>query len=111
MNEVFEILSDVFEEMRSEREDREYVIRTKDAKTANRELQKKKKAFEEYLCKQSEENKSFLENYMDAVDHAHYKEEQCAYYQGIVDGIQILEGLGIVHKSGQVKKILKKVCK
>ena len=72
MNEVFETLSDVFEELRSESEDRE-----------------------------------FLEDYMDAVDHAHYKEEQRAYYQGFVDSIQILDGLGIIKKRMRIKELLK----
>ena len=35
---------------------------------------------------------------MDAVDHAHYKEEQRAYYQGFVDSVQVLDGLGIIKK-------------
>ena len=73
MNEVFETLSDVFEELRSESEDRE-----------------------------------FLEDYMDAVDHAHYKEEQRAYYQGFVDSVQVLDGLGIIKKRMRIKELLKK---
>ena len=45
---------------------------------------------------------------MDAVDHAHYKEEQRAYYQGFVDSIQVLDGLGIVKKRMRIKELLKK---
>lgn len=93
MNEVFETLSDVFEELRSESEDREYSVQTEEAKAASRELKKKQKAFEAYLTKLSKVDREFLEDYMDAVDHTHYKEEQRAYYQGIVDAIQILDGL------------------
>ena len=74
MNEVFETLAGVFEELRSESEDRE-----------------------------------FLEDYMDAVDHAHYKEEQRAYYQGIVDAIQILEGIGIIPKTAKVRELLRRI--
>ena len=85
MNEVFETLSDVFEELRSESEDREYSVQTEEAKAASRELKKKQKAFEAYLSKLSKEDREFLEDYMDTVDHAHYKEEQRAYYQGIVE--------------------------
>ena len=76
MNEVFKTLSDVFEELRSESEDRE-----------------------------------FLEGYMDAVDHAHYKEEQRAYYQGFVDSVQVLDGLGIIKKRIRIKEFLKKFSK
>ena len=46
---------------------------------------------------------------MDAVDHAHYKEEQRAYYQGIVDAIQILEGLGIISKTAKVRELLRRI--
>ena len=74
MNEVFETLADVFEELRSESEDRE-----------------------------------FLEDYMDTVDHAHYKEEQRAYYQGLVDSIQVLDGMGIIKKRMRTKELLKKI--
>ena len=73
MSEVFETLSDVFEELRSESEDRE-----------------------------------FLEDYMDAVDHAHYNEEHRAYYQGFVDRVQVLDGLGIIKKRMRIKELLKK---
>ena len=40
-----------------------------------------------------EEYRIFLEKYMDIVDHANFQEQQRAYYQGIVDAIQILAGL------------------
>ena len=97
MNEVFETLSDVFEELRSESEDREYSVQTEEAKAASRELKKKQKAFEAYLSKLPKE------------DHAHYKEEQRAYYQGIVDAIQILEGLGIIPKTAKVRELLRRI--
>ena len=53
-------------------------------------------------------DREFLEDYMDAVDHAHYKEEQRAYYQGLVDSIQVLDGLGIIKKRMRIKELLKK---
>lgn len=108
MNEVFETLADVFEELRSESGDREYCVQTEDAKEASRELKKKQKAFETYLSRLPKEDREFLEDYLDTVDHAHYKEEQRAYYQGIVDGIQVLDGLGIVKKRMRIKEFLEK---
>ena len=109
MNEVFETLAGVFEELRSESEDREYSVQTEEAKEARRELKKKQKAFEAYLSKLQKEDREFLEDYMDAVDHAHYKEEQRAYYQGFVDSIQVLDGLGIIKKRMRIKEILNKI--
>jgi hypothetical protein len=109
MNEVFETLSEVFEELRSETGEREYSVQAEDAKTARRELKKKNREFEKYLSSLSASDREFLENYMDAVDHAHYKEEQRAYYQGLVDGIQLLDGLGIIQKRVKVKELLEKL--
>ena len=111
MNEVFETLSDVFEELRSESEDREYSVQTEEAKAASRELKKKQKAFKAYLSKLPKEDRELLEDYMDAVDHAHYKEEQRAYYQGFVDSVQVLDGLGIIKKRIRIKEFLQKFSK
>jgi len=108
MNEVFETLASVFEELRSESEDREYSVQTEEARAASRELKKKQKIFEAYLSKLPKEDREFLEDYMDAVDHAHYKEEQRAYYQGLIDSIQFLEGLGIIKKRICIKELIKK---
>lgn len=41
MNEVFERLSDVFEELRSDAGEQEYSIQTEEAKKADKELKKK----------------------------------------------------------------------
>ena len=99
MNEVFERLSDVFEELRSDAGEREYSIQTEEAKKADKELKKENREYEKFLSELSTEQRNFLENYMDIVDHAHFQEQQRAYYQGIVDAVQILAGLGIVKES------------
>lgn len=111
MNEIFETIAGIFEELRSESDDREYTVRTEKAKTASRELKKRQKAFEAYLSCLSKEDRELLEDYIDALDHAHYQEEQRAYYQGIVDSVQVLDGLGIIKKRLDVKELLKKYTK
>ena len=88
MNEVFEKLSDVFEELRSEADEREYSIQTEETKKADKELKKANREYEKLLSELSAEQRNFLENYMDIVDHAHFQEQQRAYYQGIVDANQ-----------------------
>lgn len=103
MNEVFEKLSEVFEELRSEADEREYSIQTEETKKADKELKKANWEYEKFLSELSAEQRIFLENYMDIVDHAHFQEQQRAYYQGIVDAVQILAGLGIVKESVKVK--------
>ena len=62
-----------------------------------------------YYSSIPKEDRGLLEDYMDAVDHAHYKEEQRAYYQGMVDAIQILEGLGIITKTAKVRGLLRRI--
>lgn len=46
---------------------------------------------------------------METLEHAHLQEEQRAYYQGLVDAIQILEGLGIIEKRVKVIELLNKI--
>lgn len=109
MNEVFETLSGVLEELRSESGGREYSVQTEDVQKAEQELKKKSRAYEKFLLSQTEKDRKFLEDYMEVLDHAHYKEEQRAYYQGIVDAIQILEGLGIIPRTVNIKELLEKI--
>ena len=111
MNEVFEKLSEVFEELRSEAGERAYSIQTEEAKKADKELKKANREYEKFLSDLSTEQRNFLENYMDIVDHAHFQEQQRAYYQGIVDAVQILAGLGIVKESVKVKELLNTIMK
>ena len=111
MNEVFERLSDVFEELRSDAGEREYSIQTEEAKKADKELKKENREYETVLAELSAEHREFFENYMDIVDHAHFQEQQRAYYQGIVDAVQILAGLGIVKESVKVKELLNTIMK
>ena len=92
MNEVFETVAEVLEELRSEAEEREYSVHTNEYETVLAEL--------------SAEHREFFENYMDIVDHAHFQEEQRAYYQGMVDVMQIFDGLGILKERNKVKEVL-----
>ena len=48
---------------------------------------------------------------MDIVDHVHFQEQQRAYYQGLVDAVQILAGMGIVKESANVKELLNTMLK
>ena len=91
MNEVFETIAEVFEELRSESGEREYSIQTKESEKADKKLKKANREYEKLLTEISAEHKEFLEDYMDIVDHAHFEEQQRAYYQGMIDVIQIFD--------------------
>ena len=106
MNEVFETIAEVFEELRSEAEEREYSVHTNKSKNADKALKKANREYETVLAELSAEHREFFENYMDIVDHAHFQEEQRAYYQGMVDVMQIFDGLGILKERNKVREVL-----
>ena len=106
MNEVLETIAEVFEELRSEAGEREYSVQTKESEKADKELKKVNREYEKLLTEVSAEHKQFLEDYMDIVDHAHFEEQQRAYYQGMIDVIQIFDGLGILKERSKVKELL-----
>ncbi len=106
MNEVFETIAEVFEELRSEAGECEYSVQTKESEKADKELKKVNREYEKLLTEVSAEHKQFLEDYMDIVDHAHFEEQQRAYYQGMIDVIQIFDGLGILKERSKVKELL-----
>ena len=54
-------------------------------------------------------DKTFLEEYLEVLEHAHFKEEQRSYYQGMVDGAQMLGGLGLIKKGKNIKKLVEKL--
>ena len=89
----------------------ETTAQTEETKKADKELKKANREYEKFLSELSAEQRNFLENYMDIVDHAHFQEQQRSYYQGIVDAVQILAGLGIVKESVKVKELLNTIMK
>ena len=94
------------EELRSEAEEREYSVHTNESENADKALEKANREYETVLAELSAEHREFFENYMDIVDQAHFQEEQRAYYQGMVDVMQIFDGLGILKERNKVKEVL-----
>ena len=109
MNEFYEAVANLLEELRCDPDEKEYAIQPEDMKEADAELKKVNKKFEKYLIGLSDKDKAFLEEYQEAVEHAHFKEEQRAYYQGIMDGVQLLGGLGLIRKGSNMKKLIEKI--
>lgn len=111
MNEVFETLSNVFEELRAEAREREYSVQTEEAANANATLKRENEAFQKWFSSLNDEDRTCIENYLNAVEHAHFQEEQRAYYQGMVDMIQLLMGLGVIKKRDEIEALLNKIVK
>ena len=106
MNEVFETVAEVLEELRSEAEEREYSVHTNESENADKALKKANREYETVLAELSAEHREFFENFLDLVDHSDFQEEHRAYYQGMVDVMQIFDGLGILKERNKVKEVL-----
>lgn len=104
MNEFYEAVANFLEEMRCDSGEREYAIIPEDMKESAADLKKKQKKFLQSLEKMSDGDRSVLEEYIDVIERAHFKEEQRSYYQGIMDGVELLSGLGLVKKRNNMKK-------
>ena len=59
MNEVFEMLSGIFEELRNEAGERKYSVQTEEAKNADRQLQKKIRHMKNIFYSWSKQTVSF----------------------------------------------------
>lgn len=109
MNEVYEALTGLLEDLRCESDEREYSVKTEEMRAADEELKRRIPEYEKCLERMPEQDRTLLEHYMEVVDHAHFQEEQRAYYQGIVDAIQMMEGMGLIQKSKKVNFLLGKL--
>lgn len=109
MNEIYEALAVFLEELRCDTDEKKYTVETEDLVEAESQLKEKNREFEVFLNGFSGKDKEFIESYFNAVDTAHFKEEQRAYYQGIMDGVQMLGELGLIKKSSNVEFILNRL--
>ncbi|MCC8102699.1 MAG: hypothetical protein LIP11_10735 [Clostridiales bacterium] len=111
MNCVYEVMASFLEELRCENTRKKYVIAAKDIEDAAIELRKIQRKMNNYLKKLSDKDRVFLETYFDALEHDYFKEEQRAYYQGMMDAVQMLGGLGLIKTGKNAKKLIAKVKK
>lgn len=111
VNEIYEALAVFLKELRCDTDEREYLVEMEDLREAENQLRVKTKKYELLLKDFSKADREFMEEYLNAVDAAHFKEEQRAYYQGIMDGVQMLGELGVIKKSDNVDTLLKRLKK
>lgn len=109
VNQIYEALAVFLEELRCDTDEKEYAVKMEDLDKTESQLKEKNREFEAFLNDISGKHKEFIESYVNIVDTAHFKEEQRAYYQGIMDGIQMLGELGLIKKSSNVEFILKRL--
>lgn len=109
MNQFYETMAAFLEELRCDSDERDYVIAPDDMKNAEKELAKRGREYAEYLSRMPVEERVFLEKYMDVLNHAHFKEEQRAYYQGMMDAVQLLGGLNLLKTGNNMGKLIEKL--
>lgn len=109
MNQFYETMAAFLEELRCDSVEREYVISSEDIESAEKQLAKKSGEYVDYLRGLSEGDRAFLDEYMNVLNHAHFKEEQRAYYQGMMDAIQLLGGLNLLKTGNNMEKLIKKL--
>lgn len=106
MNEFYEAVANLLEELRCDMLEKDYAVAPEDWKEAEAELKCMGKKKERYFEKLPDSDKAFWEEYLEVLEHSHFKEEQRSYYQGMMDGILMLGGLGLIKRSGNVKKLI-----
>ena len=108
MNEFYEAISNLLEEMRCDLGEREYTVQPEEWKEARKNLNQIQKRLPIHLEKLSDVEQDFWNKYLDQLEHFHYEEEQRAYYQGIMDGVEFLSNIGAIKKSANVVKMIEK---
>ena len=106
MNEFYETVNSFLEEIRCDSGEREYAVSTEDVLKAEEERDKVSAAFSECLENLFKAEQGVINEYIEALEHCHFKEEQRSYYQGIMDGVQWLGELGLIKKGNSLKNII-----
>ena len=107
MNEFYEAVSNLFEELRCDSGEREYTVQPEEWKEAEKNLKQIQKKLPLHLEKIPEREQNFWNKYLDQLEHFHYEEEQRAYYQGMMDVVEFLINIGAIKKSTNVDR---KIC-
>ena len=102
MNQFYETMAAFLEELRCDSVEREYVISSEDIESAEKQLAKKSGEYADYLRGLSKGDRAFLDEYMNVLNHAHFKEEQRAYYQ-------LLGGLNLLKTGNNMEKLIEKL--
>ena len=96
MNEFYEAVSNLFEELRCDSGEREYTVQPEEWKEAEKNLKQIQKKLPLHLEKIPEREQNFWNKYLDQ------------YYQGMMDVVEFLINIGAIKKSTNVKRMIEK---
>lgn len=110
-NEVWSEISAFLNNLRCGDVSRKSYLHFPELKEAEKIRKAKKANFETEMGKLNAEQRQQIENYLEAVQHLAFMEEERAYCQGYVDCIQLLGGLGVLNSNPDIEMLLSKMKK
>ena len=110
-NEVWSEISAFLNNLRCGDVSRKSYLHFPELEEAEKIRKVKKANFETEMRKLNAEQRQQIENYLEAVQHLAFMEEERAYCQGYVDCIQLLGGLGILNSNPEIEMMVSKMIK
>ena len=110
-NEVWSEISAFLNNLRCGDVSRKSYLHFPELEEAEKIIKVKKANFETEMRKLNAEQRPHIENYLEAVQHLAFMEEERAYCQGYVDCIQLLGGLGVLNSNPEIEMMVSKMKK
>lgn len=110
-NEVWEQIGNFLNSLRCENVERKSFIQFSELKNADKLKKEAQKKYVTALGKLQTDQRSNIEEYVEALQHKAFMVEEQAYCQGYVDCIQLLAGVGLLVKNPEIEKIIEKIKK
>lgn len=107
MNEVYEAVAAILKEMKCDSKKEKYMLNSEYIQLSHSELKEANRKFNTYLSELAQTDQEYLQKYMEIVDRNHFVEQQRLYCQGILDGIQMISGLGLIKENKNIEELLK----
>lgn len=110
-NEIWEQIGNFLNNLRCENVKRKSYIQFPELKEANKLKKVAQKKYAMEIDKLKANQRSNIEDYVEALQHQAFMAEEQAYCQGYADCIQILSGLGLLERNPEIEKIVEKLKK
>lgn len=85
-------------------------IELESCRKAQDELERITEVYEKMMAELGDSRiKPVIEDFISAIQHESFEEEQRAYYQGFIDCLQVLGGLGLVKADEHIQEMIHKL--
>lgn len=110
-NEIWSEISAFLNNLRCGDVSRKTYLHFPELEEAEKSRKEEKANFEKEMEKLNTDQRQQIENYLEAVQHLAFMEEERAYCQGYVDCIQLLSGLGVLNSNPDIEMMVSKMKK